>query len=221
VYFIIYKVDSLFSILIPNFFFKASNAKEQFSEISLDKKKVSNKVIKKSFVDKSFLNKNLLLLALHLQKVSNLLATLNNSNQASANKLDSIAFNLDLVPNYYVNYSSTVFLFTKRGYNNYYNYKFNLTELDSSYKLQNKDLSYLNTYTSKIDLLTLYNSNFKLQKFISSNISKNLNMSKQNRWMWKSSILDDKSFVNLSTVTHLKKTLFNSELSTSAANKNI
>jgi hypothetical protein len=182
-YFIIYKLDILFSALIPNFFFKVSNTEDQFSKISLEKKKVSNKLITKSFVNKSFLNNNVLLLALYLQKASILLTRLDTSSYTKVDISTNFLLNLNLIPNYGKNLSSTIFLFTKTSYNNSYNYEFNVTKLDSLYNIQYKDLNYLNTYNSTIDFITLFNSDFKLQKLISNNISKNLNLSKQNRWM--------------------------------------
>jgi hypothetical protein len=211
----------LFSAMIPNFFFKASKNPEQFSEISLSNKKSSNTLEIKSFDNKFLLDSNILLLALYLQRASSLLTTLNHANSTKTIYYKNFLLSLDLIPKYQNNLVSAIFLSTKSDYNNYYNYNFDLSDINKGYYISGKELNYLSTYTSTLDLLTVFKSNFKLQKFISNNVTKNLNLAKQNRWGWKSSIFDDKSFTNLATITHLKKTLFNSELSTSASNKNI
>jgi hypothetical protein len=43
-------------------------------------------------------------------------------------------------------------------------------------------------------------------------LSKNLNLAKQNRWLWKNSILSDKTVIQLNKITHLKKLVSNPEL---------
>ena len=171
----------LFSALIPNFFFKANKSSEQFSEISLSNKKnlITSEV--KSFDNKFCLDNNVLLLALHLQRASNMLITLDSTKLSRAISYENSILNLDLIPKYQNNFLSTIFLFTKPNYNNCYNYKFNLSKVNNKYLLSNNDLGYSNTYTSTLDLLTLFKSNFKLQKFISNNVTKNLNLAKQNR----------------------------------------
>lgn len=212
----------LFSALIPNFFFKVSNTREndQLSNIPLDKEKVLFKITTKNLISKPLLNKSFLLLALKLQKASNLLFILDTNNQTDIKNYENFILNLDLIPNYSGNLLVTIFLSTNKDYNNYYDYEFNLRKINKLYDLSNHK-NYLDTYTSSISFLALFNSGFNINKLALNNISRNLTLSKQNRWMWKSSIFDDKSFSNLSTVTHLKKILFNSELSTSANNRNI
>ena len=50
---------------------------------------------------------------------------------------------------------------------------------------------------NNLKLSSLLKYDFKLQKVVMSNLSRNLLLSKENRWLWKSSLLSDKILVNL------------------------
>jgi hypothetical protein len=177
----IYKLDMLFSALIPNFFFKDTRSPEQFSEISLGKKKKTSNLEVRSFENRFSLNNNMLLLALHLQKTSNLIITLDYTSIPKFTFNQNLVTNLNLIPKYSTNLISTIFLSTKLDYNNFHKYRFSLVTIDEKYLLRSDEVGCQNTYTSTLDLLSLFRSNFKLQKFISNNVTKNLNLAKQNR----------------------------------------
>jgi hypothetical protein len=172
----------IFSTLIPNFFFKVSNDKEQNNYINLTLKKSSSTMFINSLNNKTVIDKNLLLLALYLQKTSNLLNILNSNYLLDVNLPKNILLNLNIIPNYNKNFLIILYLSTKNNCNNEYNYSFSLAKKEQIFNLNyNLSRSYLNIVSSKIDLLSIFRSNFKSQKIMSGNIGKNLNLAKQNR----------------------------------------
>lgn len=183
IYFIIQKVDIIFSTLIPNFFFKISNNKGQSHKANLNKKNVIPTKILNSFNSNFIIEDNILLMALHLHRVSEYLAIFNYNHSNSSVKSNPFLLNLNIIPKYERNVLAAIFLITKQRHNNFYNYKFNLSNNDKIFSLRNSDFNYLKVFDSTINLHYMYNSNFQLQKFISNNVSKNLNLSKQNRWL--------------------------------------
>lgn len=183
IYFVIQKVDIIFSTLIPNFFFKVSNTKDQAHKINLNKKSVLPTQLVNSFNNDFAIEDNVLLMALYLHKASMSLSTFNYNFYSNKIKYNTFLLNLNIIPGYKENVLSTIFLITKGKHNNYYNYRFNLSEYNDSFNLKNSSFSYLKIFESTIDFHYMYNSNFQLQKFISNNISKNLNLSKQSRWL--------------------------------------
>lgn len=181
IYFIIQKVDVVFSTLIPNFFFKVSNNDDQVCKINLNKKNILPTFLINSLNNNSHIEENILLMALHLYKSSMALSIFNNNHYMEKGKPSIFLLNLNVMPNYKKNILSTVFLVTRNNYNSYYDYKFSLSELNENFNLRNSNINYFKVFDSTIDFNYMYNSNFKLQKFISNNVSKNLNLSKQNR----------------------------------------
>jgi hypothetical protein len=137
------------------------------------------------------------------------------------NPKNNLIIKTDLIPNGSKISFLTLFLSTKSNFNTSYSYKFNLSNNESYYNFSNNSLSNTNIFTLGINFLKLSKYNLGIQKILYKNISNNLNLSKQGRWLWKSSLFSEKSIINFSSITHFKKTLSNPKLNVSSKNYNI
>ena len=100
IYFIIQKVDVVFSTLIPNFFFKISNSDDQVCKINLNKKNILPTQLVSSLNNNFYIEENILLMALHLYRSSMALSIFNHSYYTEKSKPSAFLLNLNVMPNY-------------------------------------------------------------------------------------------------------------------------
>lgn len=212
-YFSIQKLDIIFSNFLPNFFLSVNNnnsTKHLNNSILISrvggKKFVSNNSFVQSLKnDDVFLN-----VTSQLQKTINTLNLVNYVYLNSNINFKNNTINFENLTKFNKKYTPKLFLLTSNDFNINMNYnsKFSIIEHKFKFTKQKGNV----TYNGTLDLNTFLKFNFLLQKITTSNLSKNLNLAKQNRWFWKNSILSDKTIIQLNKMTHLKKLVSNPEL---------
>lgn len=223
IYVFIQKLDLLFSNFVPNFFLSVGNNE-------LDKK-LNNVVLRKShklvldntnqFQKVDLNDKGMLLLALNLKKASYYLSLVNfqYSNvffkpHKDFSKLDNIM--ITTLNEFWLKF----YFLTLNTYK--LDIASNLTRISKNedfYKLQSNKFNYVSYSSLYMD--SLFRLNFKPYQTSILNLYKNLNLSKQNRWLWKTSLLSDKNTMDFNKITHIKKLVDNNNSNVFALKANI
>lgn len=227
-YFIIQKVDLIFSSLIPNFFLnvKSSSLTKQTNDnILINKLKDHKFYAKKDAVsslesnDNSLSRQAFLEITFYLQKTVNTLNLLNYEYSHLNEKYLSNTIDFQKVTSNSKDYSTKLFFLTSNNFNIKPYNNLTLSKEECKFRFYRNKTKLI--HTNVLDLSTLLKSNFILQKLVTANLSKNLNLAKQNRWLWKNSIISDKGIIQLNKITHLKKLVSNPELNPTLTKFNI
>lgn len=149
------------------------------------------------------INRDTLLLALYLQKTVNSLSMLDKGFISFRKK--NLIENISLVENYEEQVHNILYLSLSKEFPLVLNQKHSIINLEGSKILANNKTNFLKVYSQETNLAFLNSLPFNIQKIFIDNAQLNVNLSKQNRWLWKSSLLSDKIVLKMSTVTHLKK----------------
>lgn len=222
-YLFIQKTDMLFSTLIPNFFLSVgNNHNKQINTVVLGKNCITNKGHTQNLNSQLCVNKTFLDLTFTLQKTVNILNLTNYSYQVDSEnyltkllRLEKLNYNKkDLV--------SKFFILTNDEYNLEERRDIKISRNELKYKLLSlgsPNTSFTTTTYLKLNSLLKYD--FKLQKIAISNLSKNLVLAKENRWLWKNSLISDKILVNVNKSLHFKKLVSNPEFNEAIVSNNI
>jgi hypothetical protein len=208
-------MDALFSTLVPNFFLSVGNNSltKQTNTTILDKIKYPKENRAQNFTKDIYFDQTFLKLTYNLQKTVH---TLNLIDYSYDSKYTNYSNNV--LVNEALTYNSTkliskFFLLTNDEYNIPEITNTSITSSESTYKLSNRLIkSTTGVVTNNIRLNSFLKYNFKLQKIAISTLSKNLNLAKENRWLWKNSILSDKILSDVNKTVHFKKLISNPEL---------
>lgn len=223
-YFFIQRTDILFSTLIPNFFLSVGNNEhsKQINTIILDKKNNTKQKQLRSINYNACFDETFLRLAYSLQKTINTINLIDyHYQQKRSNYLNTVLHTEKLTTNT-KSLLAKFFIFTNNKYNIKELKSNSISNIELRYKLLNLNLKYSNSILyNNLKLVSLLKYDFKLQKTVISNLSKNLVLAKENRWLWKSSLLSDKILINLNKTVHLKKLISNPQLNEDITSNNI
>ena len=223
-YFFIQKTDILFSTLLPNFFLSVGNNKQdkQTNTIILGKKTNIGQKQVRSIDHNVHFDETFLKLAYNLQKTVNTISLVDYHYRQERNSYLNVVLHVEKLNSNLKSLLSKFFILTNSRYGMYELKNNNISNNESKYKLLGLDLKHSNSISySNLKLNSLLKYDFKLQKTVISNLSKNLMLSKENRWLWKSSLLSDKILVNLNKTVHLKKLISNPQLNDNIISNNI
>ena len=223
-YFFIQKTDILFSTLLPNFFLSVGNNKQdkQTNTIILGKKTNIGQKQVRSIDHNVHFDETFLKLAYNLQKTVNTISLVDYHYRQERNSYLNVVLHVEKLNSNLKSLLSKFFILTNSRYGMYELKNNSISNNESKYKLVGLNLKHSNSISyNNLKLNSLLKYDFKLQKTVISNLSKNLMLSKENRWLWKSSLLSDKILVNLNKTVHLKKLISNPQLNENIISNNI
>lgn len=227
-YFIIHKLDIMFSSLLPNLFLSVGDrnlSKQTNDSTSIHEKSYLKPITKTNNIGNknespSWLNNdNFLKMMYYLQKTVNTLNLLDYKYIPQTTSQSSNILGFQKLTQCNTNYVSKFFILADTNFKVKTHNNVKISVCEDPFKLSQNQLNF--TYSKVFDLNKFMKSNFTLQKIVTSNLSKNINLAKQNRWIWKSSILSDKTLTELNKITHLKKLISNPELNPELTKHNI
>lgn len=208
-------MDTLFSTLVPNFFLSVGNSTltKQTNTTILGKIKYPKEKQVQNFNKNICFDETFLKLTYNLQKTVNTLNLIDYIYQPRyTNYSNNVLVNEVLTKNT-TELTTKFFLLTTNNYNILAITRDSIANSESTYKLSNKSIKSFNgIINSNIKLSSFLKYDFKLQKITIANLSKNLNLAKENRWLWKNSILSDKIINDVNKTVHFKKLISNPEL---------
>lgn len=169
-------------------------------------------------------SQEVLLSSLYLQKVLKYLhlVNLNDTHFMSVTDWDLTCTYFQSFPSYNIENIVYTLFFNNR-------YKYDLHN-NISKKFVNKDTLYLKSipnfktntnHTFELNLNILQFCNFLTQKEFQLIVKKNLNLSRENRWLTKHSLLSYDFITKLNSITHTKKLYGNNQLNSTVSDKNI
>lgn len=226
VYSIITKFEILTLSIIRKFFSFGHNLDmSDNTEISEKCVESSESSLKPTFnAGYNNINTEWVLLAHRLYKVVhsiNLIGVQVPDLQLSQARKNSLVWHLHLVDNYRKFVAIVLFLDLKKRFNLETFNTNSIGEIEKLYYIQaNTSFFYKNT-TILVNPEFFNNLNFLHKKTLMSILEQNLNLNKQNKWLWKNNILSDKLVLQSTSWTTLKKLYGNPLLDKNTSNLNI
>lgn len=223
IYIFLQKLDTLFSTFIPNFFLSigSSKADKKLNSVVLGKQQNVNALSSSFSKNSKVLEDKVLVLVFDLQKTIYYLSLINSSIDHTRLTNYNYLFGLNLI-NVTNNTSITwlnLYFSTKNMYNAIQANSNIVHSSEDTYRLH--CLNSNKIFSTELDTTSFLGFNSKINTMSSINLFKNLNMAKQNRWLWKSSLLSDKVNKDINKITHLKKLVNNSTLNDFTNSNNI
>jgi hypothetical protein len=174
----------LFSTLLPNFFLSVGNNvhNKQVNTIILGKKINNVQKQVQGLNHKVSFDETFLKLTYNLQKTVNTINLLDYYYQQKYSNYLNIVLNTEKLNNNTGSLLSKFFILTNDTYNMKQFKNNNISNNELKYKLLTSNLKYSNNISyNNLKLSSLLKYNFKLQKAVMSNLSRNLMLSKENR----------------------------------------